>query len=90
MAGLNPERWEVEVTLDEFKTHMHGGQVVLRSKTPGLVEQEFCGMMLAHLAVRCPMNEAALRHNIDPDRLSFTHSIRVNRRKLVAMPAISP
>lgn len=90
LAALYPERWEVEVTLDEFKTHMRGGQVVLRSKTPDLVEQEFCGMMLAHRAVRCLMNEAALRQNIDPDRLSFTHSIRVIRRKLAAMPALSP
>jgi hypothetical protein len=90
LAALYPERWEIEVTLDEFKTHMRGGQVVLRSKTPELVSQEFCGMMLAHRAVRTLMNEAALRQNIDPDRLSFTHSIRVVRRKLAAMPAFSP
>lgn len=78
------------MTLDEFKTHMRGGQVVLRSKTPELVEQEFYGMMLDHRAVRTRMNEAALRRNIDPDRLSFTHAIRVIRRKLAAMPALSP
>lgn len=90
LAALYPERWEIEVTLDEFKTHMRGGQVVLRSKTPELVEQEFYGMMLAHRAVRTLMNEAALRQNIDPDRLSFTHAIRVIRRKLAAMPALSP
>jgi hypothetical protein len=64
--------------------------VVLRSKTPVLVEQEFCGMMLAHRAVRCLMNEAALRQNIDPDPLSFTHSTRVIQRKLAAMPVFSP
>lgn len=90
LAALYPERWEIEVTLDEFKTHMRGGQVVLRSKTPELVEQEFYGMMLAHRAVRTLMNEAALRQNLDPDRLSFTHAIRVIRRKLAAMPALSP
>jgi hypothetical protein len=90
LASLYPERWEIEITLDEFKTHMRGGQIVLRSKTPELVEQEFYGMMLAHRAVRSLMNEAALRQNIDPDRLSFTHAIRVIRRKLAAMPALSP
>jgi hypothetical protein len=90
LAALYPERWEIEVTLDEFKTPMRGGQVVLRSKTPELVEQEFYGMMLAHRAVRTLMNEAALRPNIVPDRLSFTHAIRVIRRKLAAMPALSP
>ena len=90
LAALYPERWEIEVTLDEFKTHMRGGQVVLRSKTPELVEQEFYGLMLAHRAVRTLMNEAALRQNLDPDRLSFTHAIQVIRRKLAAMPALSP
>jgi hypothetical protein len=90
LAALYPERWEIEITLDEFKTHMRGGQVVLRSKTPELVEQEFCGMMLAHRAVRCLMNEAASHEKIDPDRLSFIHAIRVVRRKLASMPALPP
>jgi len=90
LAALYPERWEIETTLDEFKTHMRGGQVVLRSKKPTLVEQEFYGMMLAHRTVRGLMNEAALRQNLDPDRLSFAHAIRVIRRKLVATPAFPP
>lgn len=90
LAALYPERWEIEITFDEFKTHLRGGQVVLRSKTPELVEQEFYGMMLAHRAVRCMMHEAALQQNIDPDRLSFTHTIQIIRRKLVSMPAFSP
>ncbi len=64
--------------------------MVLRSKTPNLVEQEFYGMMLAHRAVRYLMNEAALRQNRDPDRLSFTRAIRVIHRKLAAMPAFPP
>jgi hypothetical protein len=90
LAALYAQRWEIETLLDEFKTHLRGGQVVLRSKTPQLVEQEFYGMMLAHRAVRTLMNEAAQYQHLDPDRLSFTHSLRVIRRKLAAMPAISP
>jgi len=90
LAALYPERWEIEIALDEFKTHMRGGQIVLRSKTPELVLQEFYGMMLAHWAIRSLMNEAALRQNLDPDRLSFTHTIRVVRRKLAEIPAFSP
>jgi len=90
LAPLYPQRWEIELTFDEFKTHLRGRQVVMRSKTPELIEQEFYGMMLAHRAVRCLMNEAAQRQNIDPDRLSFTHSLRVIRRKLAATPAVSP
>jgi hypothetical protein len=90
LAALYSQRWEIEGILDEFKTHLRGGQVVLRSKTPALVEQEFYGMLLAHRAVRAVMNEAALYQNLDPDRLSFTHSLRVIRRKLVSKPAFSP
>jgi hypothetical protein len=52
LAALYAQRWEIETLLDEFKTHLRGGQVVLRSKTPELVQQEFYGMMLAHKAVR--------------------------------------
>lgn len=90
LAALYPDRWEIETVLDEFKTHLRGGHVVLRSKTPELVAQEFWGMMLAHRAVRALMQEAALQEKWDPDRLSFTHTIRVIRRKLAAAPAISP
>lgn len=90
LAALYPERWEIEGVLDELKTHLRGGQIVLRSKTPELIEQEFYGLMLAHRAVRTLMNEAAQHQNIDPDRLSFTHSLRVIRRKLAATPPLSP
>jgi len=90
VASLYCERWEVDVVLDDLKTHMRGGQIVLRSKTPELVSQEFYGMMLTHWAVGSLMNEAALRQNLSLKRLSFTHAIRVIRRKLAAMPALSP
>ena len=33
--------------------------------------------MIAHYAIRCLMHEAALRAQIDPDRLSFTHALNV-------------
>jgi hypothetical protein len=55
--------------------------MVLRSKTPELVRQEFWGLLLAHFAVRGLMHEAALRAGEDPDRLSFLHAVRVVRRK---------
>ena len=90
LAALYPQRWEIELAFDELKTHLRGGRVVMRSKNPDLVEQEFFGLLLAHRAVRCLMNEAAQRQNIDPDRLSFTHTLRVIRRKLASTPALSP
>ena len=90
LAALYPQRWEIEGFFDELKTHLRGGRVVLRSKTPVLVKQEFYGLLLAHRAVRALMNEAAEKEKIDPDVLSFTHSLRVLRRKLAHPPAISP
>ena len=80
LARLYAQRWEIEGLFDELKTHLRGGQVVLRSKSPQLVEQEFYGLLLAHWAVRGLMYEAAQRDGLDPDRLSFSHAVRVQRQ----------
>jgi len=90
LAALYHERWEIETALDELKTHLRGAQIVLRSKTPELVKQEFYGFMMAHFAVRGLMHEAALKADEDPDRLSFLHAVRVIRRKLPSFAAIPP
>ena len=90
LAALYHERWEIEAALDELKTHLRGVQIVLRSKTPDLVRQEFYGLLMAHFAVRALMHEAALKADVDPDRLSFVHAVRVVRRKLPAFNAIPP
>jgi hypothetical protein len=90
LAVLYHERWEIEAALDELKTHLRGARIVLRSKTPQLVEQEFYGLLMAHYAVRGLMHEAALQADKDPDRLSYMHAVRVIRRKLPAAVAIPP
>jgi hypothetical protein len=90
LASLYCQRWEVETLIGEFKTQMRGGQVVLRSKTPVLVEQEFYGMMLAHRAVRTLMKQAASLKSSDPRRLSFSNAVRVIRRKLISDPGFFP
>jgi hypothetical protein len=90
LAALYQERWEIETALDELKTHLRGAQIVLRSKTPELVEQEFWGLLMAHYAIRGLMHEAALRADEDPDRLSFLHSVRVVQRRMARYAAIPP
>jgi len=90
LAGLYHERWEVETALDELKTHLRGSRIVLRSKTPELVRQEFYGLMMAHFAVRGLMHDAAIEGDVDPDELSFVHAVRVIRRKLPLYLAIPP
>jgi hypothetical protein len=90
LAALYHERWEIETALDELKTHLRGAQIVLRSKTPELVQQEFFGLLMAHFAIRGLMHEAALRADEDPDRLSFLHSVRVVQRRMARFAAIPP
>jgi len=90
LAALYHERWEIETAFDELKTHLRGANIVLRSKTPDLVRQEFYGLLMAHFAVRGLMHEAALSADEDPDRLSFLHAVRVVRRKMAAFGAIPP
>lgn len=90
LAALYHERWEIETALDELKTHLRGSKIVLRSKTPDLVRQEFYGLMMAHFAIRGLMHEAALKVNEDPDRLSFLHAVCVVRRKIASFAATPP
>jgi hypothetical protein len=90
LAALYHERWEIETALDELKTHLRGAQIVLRSKTPELVKQEFYGLLMAHFAIRGLMHEAALKADEDPDRLSFLHAVRVVQRRMARFAAIPP
>lgn len=90
LAALYHERWEIEIMLDELKTHLRGAQIVLRSKTPELVQQEFYGLLMAHYAIRGLMHEAALKADEDPDRLSFLHSVRVVQRRMATHVTIPP
>lgn len=90
LAALYHDRWEIETAFDELKTHLRGANIVLRSKRPDLVRQEFYGLLLAHFAVRGLMHEAALKAGEDPDRLSFVHAVRVIRRKLARYVSLPP
>jgi Insertion element 4 transposase N-terminal/Transposase DDE domain len=90
LAAIYHDRWEIETAFDELKTHLRGAHIVLRSKTPDLVRQEFYGLLMAHFAVRGLMHEAALRAHEDPDRLSFLHAVRIVRRKIASYGAIPP
>jgi hypothetical protein len=87
---LYSERWEIEGALDEFKTHQRGPRVVLRSKQPHGVYQETYGYLCTHYAIRRVMHDAALRADLDPDRLSFTRSLRAARRSARTQPGFPP
>ncbi len=84
LSGLNPERWEFETLLDELKTHERGPRVVLRSKSPDGVRQEIYGYLCTHYAIRALMCEVESPDGIDPDRVSFTRSLRAAPRTVRA------
>lgn len=90
LAAAYHERWEVENTFDEIKTHQRGNARVLRSKSPDMVKQEIWSFLLAHYGVRALMCRAADEIDEDPDRLSFIRSVRVIRRHIVSQAAFSP
>lgn len=87
LAVLYHERWEIEIGNDELKTHQLDRLVDLRSRTPCGVLQELYGILLAYNAVRYLMHEAALSIDIDPQRLSFIHAVRVLRETAPLMRA---
>jgi len=90
LAALYHERWEIETAFGELKTHLRGSRIVLRSKTPALVKQEFYGLLPANYAIRGLMHEAALKGDTDPHTLSFTHAVRAIPRKLPRFVSIPP
>ena len=90
LAALYAQRWELETSLDELKTHQGAPRMVLRSQTPGGVQQEVYGFLLVHYAIRSLMHQAALDAGIDPDRVSFTRTLRLVRRQVPAQAALSP
>lgn len=90
LAPLYAQRWEFEGALDELKVHQRGPRVVLRSKIPDGVIQEVYGHLCVHYAIRWLMHTIALESGHDPDRLSFTRSLRAARRTTASHAGFSP
>jgi len=90
LAARYVERWEFESTLDELKSHQRGPRIVLRSKMPDGVVQELYGYFCVHFAIRWLMQQVATESDTDPDRLSFTRTLRVARRTTASHPGFSP
>lgn len=90
LAALYHRRWTIEESFDELKTHLADRKVILRSKTPELVRQEFYALLLAHAAIRKLMTEAADRTQQSAGDLSFIHAVRVLQRRMPTVGAIPP
>jgi hypothetical protein len=90
LAELYGQRWEHETLLDEIKVHQQDNRPVLRSRTPQRVEQEVWGILALHRALRKLIHDAALTEGLDPDRLSFTHTVKIVRRQVVRRAVFPP
>ena len=90
LAIAYAQRWEIESTFDELNTHQRGSKMVLRSKSPALVQQEIWGHLCCHYAIRTLMFAAAHAADIDPDRVSFVAALRITRRSLSQARGFSP
>ena len=90
LAAAYTQRWEIELTFDELKTHQRGPRTVLRSKSPDLVLQEIWGHLCCHYAIRSLMAQAATHSGHDPDRVSFVAALRITRQTLAHPGAFPP
>ncbi|MEU8252415.1 IS4 family transposase [Nonomuraea sp. NPDC048916] len=87
IAAVYHERWEIENGYGEFKTRLRGAAFILRSKLPELVCQELFALLTVYQALCSLKCEAALTIGIDPDRISFTVTVRVARDHAVSASA---
>jgi hypothetical protein len=90
LAGVYHQRWEHETGNDQIKTHLRGPGRVLRSKSPEMVRQEIYGYLLTHHAICEVICRAATEADIDPDRIKFTRTVRIIRRRLSGPADFSP
>ncbi|MFD4562105.1 transposase [Streptomyces sp. NPDC058469] len=86
LAALYQERWEAEAVFAELKTHQRGARTMLSSKTPDGVLQQIWAHLLVHHALRELMVRTAATLGLDPDRISFTETLRSARPSVTVTP----
>jgi len=79
IVELYHERWELELSYDELKTHTLEQQETIRSQTPDHVRQELWGMAIAYNLVRREMDLLARKHKLPPRRISFRTALMLIR-----------
>jgi hypothetical protein len=90
LAAAYHDRWEEETANDQLKTHLRGPGRVLRSRLPELARQEIWAWLSVHYAVAVLVARAAEAADLDPDRISFTRTLRLVRRTATGTAAFPP
>jgi hypothetical protein len=88
-AGYH-QRWEEETGNDQLKTHLRGPGRILRSRLPDLVYQEVWAYLIVHHAISALVAQASAAADLDPDRISFTKTLRLIRRTATGTADIPP
>ncbi len=89
LAHAYHQRWEIETGFREIETTLRNNHGI-RSKSPDMARQEIYGLFLTHYAIRNFMVEAADTIDIDPDRISFTRTLNIIRRRITDPAEFSP
>jgi hypothetical protein len=74
IAALYASRWGIETLIEEVKIGL--GADVLRSEKPEGIRKEVAARLTAINIVRSIILEAAIRHDVDPLRISFRSTMR--------------
>lgn len=89
LPGLFHRRWEIETTYHELKVDL-GMDRHLRSRTPDSIQYEVAGYVVLYSLIRWLMVEAAVKHKLDPLRLSFVEAKRELEAMRVALITAEP
>ncbi|MDQ3885584.1 MAG: IS4 family transposase [Actinomycetota bacterium] len=90
LAAAYHQRWEQETGNDQLKTHLRGPGTVLRSRLPDLAHQEMWAYLIVHHAISALIAKASAAADLDPDRISFTKTLRLIRRTATGTANIPP
>jgi Transposase DDE domain len=90
LAELYHQRWEIELSYGELKTRLRGPAVILRSRSPQLVRQEVFAFLVVYQALCSLRCRAAQAADADPDRISFTITLRLARDQVGNQAAATP
>ena len=90
LAAAYHERWEEETGNDQLKTHLRGPGKILRSRLPDLAYQEIWAYLIVHHAISALVAKASAAADLDPDRISFTNTLRLIRRTATGTADIPP
>jgi hypothetical protein len=90
IISLRRSAWEIENSYGELKTRLRGASFIPRSRSPELVRQKLFALLTVYQALCALRTEAARTAGIDPDRISFTVTVRIARDHASSQAGITP